>query len=344
MNRPRLETVSLLVLLGIAAILTFFVFKPFLQILTLAAVFAVLFNAPYEQLVRILGGFRAIAAIIFIALVIVFIIAPILILGTQIFSEAQALYGSILIHGGSYVENIQRAIEVPLQRIAPHFVFNINDYVGLLLNFVSANLGGLVSQTVWVIFETFLILLTLFFFLRDGRSMVTSIMRYSPLEQTHTEEILRQLYRTVVSVVRGTLLVGIIRWFLISIGFFIFGIPDATLWGSIGGIIGAIPGLGTLFVIVPAVGYLYLEGNVIGAIGLTLWGLFVIGLIDNVAAPYFFGRGLSIQPIFVLFAILGGIVSFGPVGFILGPLILSLFLTLMHSYGTLSKGEEITPQ
>ena len=339
MKKSRLETVSFLVLLGAIVVLTFAVFKPFLQVLTLAAVLAILFDAPYERLVRLLRGQRSIAAIIWMLLVIIFLVVPVFILGSQIFIEAQGVY-TRLAENGSSLTSIQNAIQAPIQKISPHFVFSVSDYVTKSLGFISDNLGVSVSQTVWVIFYTFLILLTLFFFLRDGRVMLAAVMRMSPLETSHTEEIFKQLHQTVVSVIHGTLVVAIIRWFLISIGFYLFGIPNAILWGSIGGIIGAIPGLGTLFVIAPAALYLYVGGNVVGAIGLALYGLVVIGFVDNVMGPYFFGRGLEVQPIFVLFSILGGIIFFGPMGFILGPLILSVFLSLMHMYSTNRAHEE----
>ena len=82
-----------------------------------------------------------------------------------------------------------------------------------------------------------------------------------------------------------------------------------------------------------AVVYLYLQGQLFASLGLALFGIATIILVDNILTSYFFGKGLEVSSIFVLFSILGGIVFFGPLGFILGPLVLSVFLSTIHVYG-----------
>jgi predicted PurR-regulated permease PerM len=206
-------------------------------------------------------------------------------------------------------------------------------YVSNALVFISNNLGSLAYQTLFVVFETFLMLLALFFFIRDGRSMLVSFVAASPLGGETTREVLNKMYQTIESVIKGTLINALIRWLCIWVACYLFHIPNAILWSSIGGIVGAIPGLGTPFAFVPAVAYLYLEGNMLAAVGLAVFGIVVIMLVDNVLTSYFFNKGLSVSPIFVLFSILGGVFFFGPLGFILGPLVLSVFLSVVHVYG-----------
>lgn len=336
MHKNKLESFSFLALFAGVSVLLFFVFAPFIQILTLAAVFAALFHRPYEDLTRALRGWKSLAALIVVCLVLIFCIVPLFFLGSQIFHEAQSLYAGAQGNGAQYVQTVQNAIENPIQRVFPGFTFDISASVGNLLSFVSGNLAGIVSQTFYVTLDTFLMLLAFFFFLRDGRELLAAIAAASPFGRDETREIFNNMYHTIRSVVRGTLVVALIRWVLIGIGFYLFRIPDATLWGSIGGIVGAIPGLGTPFVFIPAVAYLYFEGNVIGAIGLALFGCAVIALVDNMLTPYFFGRGLAVPSIFVLFSILGGIIFFGPLGFILGPLVLSVFLSAFHIYSVMT--------
>ena len=338
MHKNKLEVFSLLALLAAASLLLFFVFAPFIQILALAAVFAALFHRPYENLARNLGGLKSLAALIIVGLVLIFCIVPLFLLGAQIFHEAQGIYAGAQGNGAQYVQTVQNAIQNPVQRVFPGFTFDIGAFVGNVLSFISNNLAGIVSQTFFVTLETFLMLLAFFFFLRDGRALRAAIESASPFGKDETREIFNKMYQTVQSVVKGTLVVALIRWILIGIGFYFFHIPNAILWGSVGGIVGAIPGLGTPFVFIPAVAYLYLEGNTLGAIGLAAFGLVVIGAVDNILTPYFFGKGLPVPSIFVLFSILGGILYFGPLGFILGPLVLSVFLSVFHMYSVM-KGE-----
>lgn len=333
MDKNKTESFSLLALYIGVSLLLFFVFAPFLIVLSLAAVFAILLHTPYEKLTRLFKGWQSGAALLTVGLTLLFFIVPLFFFGVQIFQEAQNLYNGM--HGNEiqYMRTVQIAIESPLQNILPGFVFDINTYVGNALAFISNNLGSLLYQTLYVFFDTFLLLLALFFFLRDGRSLLASFVRVSPFGREVTNEILSNMYLTIKSVMRGTLLIILIRSVCLWGAFTLFGIPNAILLGSIGGIVGAIPGLGTAFAFVGAAAYLYLQGNMFGALGMALFGVVAIVLVDNILTSYFFGKGLEVSSIFVLFSILGGILFFGPLGFILGPLVLSVFLSIIRVYG-----------
>ncbi|NNM84107.1 AI-2E family transporter [Candidatus Parcubacteria bacterium] len=333
MEKNRLESLSLLVLFAGISILLFFVFAPFFALLSLAAVFAILLHRPYERLTDVLGGWKNIVAAFMVSITLIFFIVPLSFLGAQVFREAQNLYASMNGGEAQYLHVIQRTIQYPIQQIFPGFVLNINAYVGNALAFISSNLGSFAYQALTIIFETSLMLIAFFFFLRDGRSLLASFVATSPLGKETTREVLNKMYQTIESVIKGTVINALIRWFCIWIAFYLFNIPNALLWSSIGGIVGAIPGLGTPFAFIPAIAYLYLQGNAISAIGLALFGIAVIILIDDILTSYFFGKGLAVSPLFVLFSILGGIVFFGPLGFILGPLVLSIFLSVVHVYG-----------
>jgi predicted PurR-regulated permease PerM len=333
MDKNKSESLSLLALFIGVSVLLFSVFSPFLIVLSLAALFAVLLHRPYEKMVRIFGGSRSAAALFMVGLMLVFFIGPLFFVGTQVFQEAQSLYGGMYGNETQYVYAIQDAVENSVRQLFPGFVFDLNAYVGNTLAFISDNLGSLIYQTVYVLFDTFLMLLALFFFLRDGRTLLSSITRISPFGKEATHEILDKMYQTIGSVVRGTLYIVLIRWICIWIAFSLFGLPSAILWSGIGGIVGAIPGLGTAFAFIGAVAYLYLQGNVLSALGLAILGSGIVLLVDNILTSYFFGKGLEVSSIFVLFAILGGIIFFGPLGFILGPLVLSVFLSVIRVYG-----------
>lgn len=327
-----MEHLSLLVLFAAVSILLFLVFAPFFALLSLAAVLAILLHRPYERLLRTFGGGENVIAAAIVAIMLVFFIVPLFFLGGQIFQEAHNLYTSLNGNGAHYLNAIQDAIQAPIQRIVPGFTLNVSAYVGNALVFISNNLGAVAYQTLFIVFELFLMLLAFFFFLRDGRGLLVAFVDTSPLGGQLTREVLNKMYQTIESVIKGTVVNALIRWLCIWIAFSLFGIPNAVLWSSIGGIVGAIPGLGTAFAFIPAVAYLYLQGSIFPAIGLALIGILVIILIDNVLTAYFFGRGLPVSPVFVLFSILGGVVFFGPFGFILGPLVLSIFLSIVHVY------------
>jgi predicted PurR-regulated permease PerM len=314
------------------SILLFYVFAPFLQVLALAAVFAVLFQYPYQRLTRLFLGSRNASATVIVALVLVFIITPLFLLGIEIFREAQGVYASAQGNGAHPLGSLQMAVEEPIQRLLPGFTIDVNTYVSNALAFISSNLASLVYQTFFVIFETFLMLIAFFFFLRDGDDLLAGVAGVSPLGASVTAGILRNMRLAVQSVVKGTILIAIIRWLVVGVGFYLFGIPNAILWGSVGGIIGAIPGVGTPIVFIPAIAYLFLQGHILLAAGLTIFAAVALMLLDNVLTPYYFSKGLEAPQIIILFSILGGILFFGPLGFIFGPLALSVFLSILHVY------------
>lgn len=336
------ETFSFAALFFIAGAVLYMVFVPFLQALMFAAVLAIFFYKPYHQLVRLCMGSRSIAAFISTVAVLVFIIVPLLFVGWRIFIEAGNLLTSLQYSGTPFLQTLETTLVRPIQHIAPGISFNsssVVEYLRSMASFVTGNLGVLVTGTFSVILQTFLMLLAFYFFLRDGESFAKKLKKLSPLREEHTHSLFAHAKDAIESILEGTILVALIRWICIGVGFYFLGIPNPVLWGSVGGIVGAIPGLGTLLVFALAVAYLYFAGHMAAAAGLAFVGLVVIVLVDNVLTAYFFGKGLEdIPSVFVLFSILGGVILFGPLGFVFGPLVLAIFLSLLHIYSAAAKG------
>lgn len=329
----RLEILSFIVLLGGVSLLAFFIFQPFLHILILAGVLTVLFQPLYKKMLTIFNGKgKNFFAFLVVVIALIFLIIPILFFGLQILGQAQSFFSLTQPVQGQHLQALQQSIETLIKHVFPNFSFNISSYISRLTDFISSNLGVLISGTAYIILETMFLLFTFFFFLRDGEKILTSFITFSPFGNEQNKKIINSVSRTITSVIRGTLFVGLIRWIIMALGFYLLGIPNFLLWGTIGAIIGAVPGLGTPFVIVPAVAYLLLNGNIMQAIGMGFLGALIILFIDNMLSAYFFGKGLDAPAIFVLFSILGGIMFFGPLGFIFGPIILSLFISVLDMY------------
>lgn len=332
MERKRLELIAFSTLFVGLSILMFFVFQPFLRVLVLAGVLSVLLHPLYEKLVKIFYGSKSFVAGLLVIIALIFLIVPTLFFGLQILGQAQDFFYLSHIGQSQYINIIQQNVDTLVGYVVPGLSFNISDSINKVLTFVSGNLGGLLSETTYVFFQTFFLLFIFFFFARDGEKMLTSIASLSPFGKEQNKEISNSVYQTIASVVRGTIFVGLIRAVLLVAGFYFLGIPNAILWGSVGGIIGAVPGLGTLFVVIPAFLYLLLYGNIFSVIAMGLFGIFLVFFIDNMLSVYFFGNGLDVPPLFILLSILGGIILFGPLGFIFGPIILSLFISSVCMY------------
>jgi len=338
MERIRLEKSSFLVLFAASAVLAFLVFQPFINIILLAAVFAVLLTPLYERILRAFGGGAGMASFTVVFGVLIFLVVPLFFLGGQIFNEARGLYFSIQGGGADYARTVENAIEASVRQVSPDFSFDARAYAGRALGFIADNLAAFVGEMAFLLLATLLFLMTLYFFLRDGRALLDSLISLSPLERKYDDEILGKIHKTISSAVKGTMIIALVQGAFVAMGFFMFNVPNAVLWGSVGAISSLVPGIGTGIVMIPAALYLLFEGSVIAVVGFALWSLLIVGLVDNFLIPYFFGKDSDLLPIFVLLSVLGGIAFFGPLGFIFGPIILSLFISMLHIYRMLLLG------
>ena len=334
MQRPKLEISAFLLLFAGSAVLAFLVFQPFLSVIVLAAVFAVLLHPLYERFLVAFGGGKNMASLAVVFGVLIFLVLPIFFLGGQILNEAKNLYLSMQGSGTDYAAFVQGAIENPVRRVFPNFSLNTREYAGKALAFVADNFTAVVSGAASVVLSTILLLMTLFFFLREGRKLLSSIIALSPLDREYDDEILTKIHRTIQSSVKSTILIAIAQGIAAGMGIYIFGVPNAVLWGSVGAIASLVPGIGTGLVMIPAAVYLFLKGNILAVAGFAAWGFLVVGFIDNFLRPYL-ASDSDILPVFVLFAVLGGLVFFGPLGLIFGPLALSFFVSMIHIYRAL---------
>lgn len=334
MNRASVEKVAFLVVFAWIVWLTWGVFSIFFSPLVMAAVLAMLFIPLYDRVRTYTFGRSSIAAFIIVGIVFCFVVVPLFMIGWQLVLEAQNGYITARSSGEGVTALFEHLIETPIRHIDPSFSIDITQYVGATMSYIANNIGGFISSTVSIGFETFLMLVALLYFLIDGRELVTALRRMSPLNPQVTSALIDNTYLTVLSVMKGTFLVGIIRWAMISASFYLFGIPNFILWGSIGGLIASVPALGAPFAYIPAMIYLYVTDSSLMVIGMGIVGLLVTLVSDNILTPYFYGKGFTAPSILVLFSVLGGILFFGPTGFILGPLVLSTGMMCVKLYDT----------
>lgn len=338
MDHKALETYFFIALLLGALVLGFFVLLPYLSALILAGVFAVIFRPAYRRVLRLFGKRRAMAAFLTAILAFVVVFTPLFYLGWRVFQEATGLYVSLTV--GSEGGGISAAINGFLHAYGQSLNlqqanFQVQDALRQILSWLLNNLGPVFSGLTQVLVILFLSLIGFYYLLKDGETFKNKMVSLLPLSDRYAEKILERLESTVNSVFKGQMVIALIQGTLAGIGFAIFGVPNATFWGSLTVIAALIPTLGTSVVVFPAVIYLYLTGQTFESLGLLVWGSLAVGLIDNVLAPHLMRRGTPIHPFFILLSVLGGIVVFGPIGFLAGPLIVSFIYALLDIYPTL---------
>ena len=336
----------LLILLSGALLLAFLIFSPFLAPLALAAVFAVVLQPLYRMILRKFGNRAALAALATVLIAVICILVPLVFIGTQIFGEAGQLYESL-----ANSDNQKNLVATTIYDLGQRFAnvypgseafFNnlstdLDVYAKRGLEWLLSHLGAALSSISTLILDLFIFFVALYYLLRDGQRLKRKLVALSPLEDVDDEMVFGNLESAVNSVVKGSLTIALIQGALTAIGFTIFGVPSGVLWGTVAAIAALIPAVGTSLVIIPAIIYLFVTGHTVPAIGLLVWGILAVGLIDNLLGPKLMGSGMRLHPLLVLLSVLGGIAFFGPIGIFLGPLTLSLLFAFIKIYSYLAK-------
>jgi len=332
-DTKKFQVVFFFIVFGLVAYLIFLIYKPFLSVLFFAGIFAVILHPITSWLLRFSRGKRNIAAAITLLLAAVFIVIPLYFFSLQIFNESSGLYQAIAQGGsGSVFEKIATAVNQSVNQVFPSFNFQLQMYVGNLLDFISRNIASVVTGTAFAMLQILLVMLSTFFFLKDAPFFMHGFRYLSPLDDKYDQKVLETLERTINSVFRGALTVAIIQGTILMFLFYVFRIPNPFLWGSLAMVLALIPGLGTALVFVPGILYIFLVHNNLAGIGLAIFSILCHGAVDNFIAPLLYGKGMSVHPIFIMFSVLGGIMFFGPLGFIFGPVVFSVFIALFGIY------------
>lgn len=330
-----------LILLTGGLILFFFVLKPFLTTLVLATMFAVILYPLYRRILKRVGNREAIASLITVLLSVVCILIPLTFLGTQVFHESVQLYGSLTQEDNkqntvvALINSAGQTFENFLPGTRSSFTSlsnNIDIYIKQGLEWFINHLGVAISSASTLLLDLFIFFISFYYLLIDGSRLKQIIIKLSPLDDEEDEIIFKRLGSAVNSVIKGNLMIAFLQGILATIGFTIFGVPNSILWGTVTIITALVPYFGSSLVIIPGIIYLFIIGSSLPAIGLMLWGIFVVGLIDNILGPKLIGHELQLHPLFVLLSVLGGIALFGPIGIFIGPLTMSLLFAFISIY------------
>jgi predicted PurR-regulated permease PerM len=175
------------------------------------------------------------------------------------------------------------------------------------------------------------LLLGVYFFLVDGPKMITSLMRLSPLDDRHESELLDEFDRIARAVVVATLLSAVVQGMLAGIGFWMAGVGSVFLLIMLTILFALIPFVGAATVWVPVSLSLYFyEGRPVAAIILALYGAIIVSMADNVIKPLVLHGQSNLHPLLALLSVLGGVQVLGPIGILVGPMVVVFLQTLLN--------------
>lgn len=336
MPRQRLQNGFFFGLLLVAFALVARLVRPYLTPLVFAAALAIIFW-PLHKRLRAWLGHRSIAALVSMLVVLSGVLLPILALTAIAVMQAQQVI-ALLQQDGLFDHTLKQLMALPesvFGAISPTFTpgaLTIDESIGQALRYFIRHTGAILSGIAGTLIHVIVFLYALYYFFKEGEHLPRLFTRLSPLPNHDDAKIIHRIRLMVTSIILGALLIAVIQGVLTGVGFAIFGVPGAVLWGIVTVPISFVPWLGTAIIIVPGILYLLIGGSTGAAIGLIIWGGLVVGLIDNLLNPEIIGARAKINPLLVLVSVLGGLQAFGVVGFVAGPIVLSVFLALLEIY------------
>ena len=330
----------LLLVVGITAAFIFVV-KDFLMTIFVAAIFSGLFHPLYRRLRAAFGGRESLASAVTLLLMILVIGVPIVAIVTVVTQEAVRMTETVTPWVKQIVSEPTRlnayVDRIPgIERIAPYreaLQNKAGEAAAGIGRVILSKLSGTTRGTLALIVDFFIMLYAMFFFLTDGGRYLKSILHYLPLREAEQQQMLQRFVSVTRATLKGSLLIGILQGTLSGVAFALLGIPGAVLWGLLMVVLSVLPVIGGALVWVPAAIVLALQGAWIKALVLAGFCSLFIGSIDNILRPRLVGHDTQMSDLLVLFSTLGGITAFGAIGFIVGPIIAALFVTIWEIFG-----------
>ena len=320
------RTAAFIIMLVISVILFLLLLQPFAKPIGVAFIGSILVF-PLFRLINRLVRSKTAASATSILVLLVIVVAPLIFITYEMYKELTELL--IFLRSSYDADFVGRMVRsVNNLPWASEIISGLNETLQSTASYFASQTFMLIKNMLWFCIEIFVVLITIFFVLRDSSSILEKSYSLLPFNIEETDHLLGKIRDTIYATVFGAVAVAMIQGLLGGIGFAIIGLQSPVLWGCAMALLAMIPFLGAPVIWFPAFIMLIIQGHTMSAIFLFLWGALVVGLIDNVLRPLIIGGKARLHPLLVFFSVFGGIILFGPVGIFFGPIILSITLVL----------------
>lgn len=338
-----IEQSFFLLVSGLILFLSWKIIQPFLFVLLLAVVTAVMLSPLDKRLTQLLKHPKLSAIILTVGSFFLVFIPILIILFLMVTQASELVRGSL--QDTSWLAQLE-TVSAPIVNALPEVVraeiqsVDLGAAASSVASWAFENIGALFSSSTSLVLNAFIFFLCLYYLTLNRETLYQEALALSPLDDRTDAKLLKRVVNTIRGVVFGVLLVAVIQGIVTGIGLTIFGVPGSILLGGLTILAALIPFIGTSLVILPSIAYLYFTGSVWAALGLLIWGVLAVGFIDNLLGPYLIGGRAHLHSFLVLIFVLGGMAAFGAVGSIAGPTVLALLLGLIELYksGILTTG------
>ena len=328
---PRAIVLFLLTALGVIGCLL--LGGAFVPAVTWAVALAVIIHKPYRWLAAKLGK-PAIASAVAVFVLLLLLVAPLTLIAYSIGSQLLALVA--LFRSGAAQDwaagmlATYPHINAAAQKLQG--VVSFKEGTQAAAGYLAGKLQGVLAGSVRTVTQLGIMVFTLFFLLKDGAAFRRAFLSVIPTGRSDADTLVQRMAETISASLQGSLTIAAIQGSLGGLMFWFLAVPQAFLWAFLMGLLALIPSLGTFLIWMPVAVFLALSGHPVKALILFAWGVLVIGSVDNLLYPSLVGNRLRLHTIPIFFAVLGGIALFGLTGLVLGPLLLTTTLALLHLY------------
>jgi predicted PurR-regulated permease PerM len=310
--------------------------QSFVLTIVVAAILAGLLRPFHVRLVRRLGGREPASAAITVLLTLLVIVVPLATVGGLVVSQAASITENVRpiieksINSPTYLDQQLQRVPGYDKHLKPYrkqILTKAGDVVRSTGGFLMSSLSNTTVTTVTFIFNFFIALYAMFFFLVDGPGMLKAILDHLPLHADEKTLLTDRFMSITRATIKGTIVIGVIQGSLTGLAFWVAGIPSVAFWTVLMIILSIIPVIGAALIWVPACIVLLAMGSVGKAVILALFCSLIVGSVDNVLRPWLVGRDTKLHDLVILFSTMGGLLVIGPLGFIIGPVLAGLFVT-----------------
>jgi predicted PurR-regulated permease PerM len=341
MQRTTLQYIFFLTLVVLVTLAFVGVIQDFLLPLFWATMLAIVFYPVCRWMQSRLGIRASVAALLTLGVILVAVILPLGLIGAAVVQEAIALYkrletGDLTVQEPlQMLERLLSGVTQYLNRLGietQNLTQSLTSTTVTVSRFVGTQALNLGQNALSLSIMFALMLYLLFFFLRDGPQIVTTILHALPLGNMRERRLFAHFVTVSRAMLKGTLLVALAQGLLGGILFAIVGINAAVLWGALMAVLSLLPALGSALIWIPAAGILLATGHIAKAFIVLGAGVLVIGLIDNVLRPLLIGQDTRVPDYLVLVSSLGGLTVFGASGLVIGPILAAMFLAVWDMF------------
>ena len=345
MNSPDLQAKTFLLLLTIVTLAFGWILMPYFGAIFWGAVLAILF-APFHRWVKgKLGKRPVLAALATLGICLVLVILPMILITISLAQEGTALYQKLAsgeINLRAQMQNVFSALPSWMHDIMSRFGM---DSIGTLQEklsdaavqgskLIATNVLDFGKNAFDFVVSFFVMLYLLFFLLKDGGPLVGRIQRAMPLSAQHKRHLFDKFTTVIRATVKGNFLVAAAQGAMGGLAFWALGVQGPILWAVVMAFLSLLPAVGAALVWAPVAAYFLITGDIWKGAILTVFGVLVIGMIDNVLRPVLVGKDIKMPDYLVLISTIGGMAIFGLNGFVIGPVVAALFIAMWDLFVT----------